>query len=84
MADRVYQSATAECTYLSRFVHCFVDERNGADAYFLLSLTQAWLVCPDSAGNADVYVNLGAYDYMTPAGCADETIHAYTGATATP
>ena len=45
---------------------------------------QAWLVCPDSAGNADVYVNLGAYDYMTPAGCADETIHAYTGATATP
>ncbi|ETW77262.1 carbohydrate-binding module family 1 protein [Heterobasidion irregulare TC 32-1] len=44
----------------------------------------AWLVCPDSAGNADVYVNLGAYDYMTPAGCADETIHAYTGATATP
>lgn len=44
----------------------------------------AWLVCPDAAGNKDVYINLGNYDYMTPAGCADETIHAYTGATATP
>ncbi|KAF9563845.1 hypothetical protein CPC08DRAFT_705760 [Agrocybe pediades] len=43
----------------------------------------AWLVCPDAAGNKDLYVNLGAYSYMTPAGCADETIHAYTGATAT-
>jgi len=43
----------------------------------------AWLVCPDAAGNKLLYVNLGAYDYMTPAGCADETIHAYTGATAT-
>ncbi|EIN14465.1 carbohydrate-binding module family 1 protein [Punctularia strigosozonata HHB-11173 SS5] len=43
----------------------------------------AWLVCPDSAGNLDVYVNLGPYDYETPAGCADETIHAYTGATPT-
>ncbi|KAG6876843.1 hypothetical protein C0993_012660, partial [Termitomyces sp. T159_Od127] len=42
----------------------------------------AWLVCPDDAGNLDVYVNLGPYAYMTPAGCADETIHAYTGATA--
>lgn len=44
---------------------------------------QAWLVCPDTAGNLDVYINLGPYDYQTPAGCADETIHAYTGATAT-
>ncbi|KAG6902568.1 hypothetical protein C0995_014957 [Termitomyces sp. Mi166 len=44
---------------------------------------EAWLVCPDDAGNLDVYVNLGPYDYMTPAGCADETIHAYTGSTAT-
>ncbi|KAH9474646.1 Endo-1,4-beta-xylanase C [Psilocybe cubensis] len=43
----------------------------------------AWLVCPDAAGNKDLYVNLGAYSYQTPAGCADETIHAYTGATAT-
>ena len=47
-------------------------------------LSQAWLVCPDDDGNKDVYINLGNYDYMTPAGCADETIHAYTGATATP
>ncbi|KDR77162.1 hypothetical protein GALMADRAFT_66230, partial [Galerina marginata CBS 339.88] len=44
----------------------------------------AWLVCPDAAGHKLLYVNLGAYSYMTPAGCADETIHAYTGATATP
>ncbi|GLB41627.1 putative fungal-type cellulose-binding domain containing protein [Lyophyllum shimeji] len=44
----------------------------------------AWLVCPDAQGHADVYVNLGPYAYQTPAGCADETIHAYTGATATP
>ncbi|TCD66092.1 hypothetical protein EIP91_001850 [Steccherinum ochraceum] len=43
----------------------------------------AWLVCPDTDGNLDVYINLGNYDYQTPAGCADETIHAYTGATAT-
>ncbi|KNZ75177.1 hypothetical protein J132_04662, partial [Termitomyces sp. J132] len=43
----------------------------------------AWLVCPDDTGNLDVYVNLGPYAYMTPAGCADETIHAYTGSTAT-
>ncbi|KAH9937798.1 uncharacterized protein BXZ73DRAFT_100013 [Epithele typhae] len=43
----------------------------------------AWLICPDANGNKDVYINLGNYDYMTPAGCADETIHAYTGATAT-
>ncbi|THH12649.1 hypothetical protein EW146_g7498 [Bondarzewia mesenterica] len=54
------------------------------NANFSVLLEQAWLVCPDSEGNADVYVNLGAYDYETPAGCADETIHAYTGATATP
>ncbi|KAF8888832.1 hypothetical protein BD779DRAFT_1522835 [Infundibulicybe gibba] len=43
----------------------------------------AWLVCPDAQGHLDVYINLGPYSYMTPAGCADETIHAYTGATAT-
>jgi len=46
--------------------------------------TNAWYVCPDSKGNLDLYINLGYYDYGTPAGCADETIHAYTGATATP
>ena len=44
---------------------------------------QAWLVCPDAAGNQLLYVNLGPYDYDTPSGCADETIHAYTGATPT-
>ncbi|KAI0088297.1 hypothetical protein BDY19DRAFT_891163 [Irpex rosettiformis] len=45
--------------------------------------SNAWLICPDAAGNKDLYVNLGPYDYNTPAGCADETIHAYTGATPT-
>lgn len=43
----------------------------------------AWLVCPDAAGNKLLFLNLGPYDYDTPAGCADETIHAYTGATPT-
>ncbi|TRM69189.1 hypothetical protein BD626DRAFT_392599 [Schizophyllum amplum] len=44
----------------------------------------AWLVCEDEDGNKDVYINLGPYSYQTPAGCADETIHAYTGSTPTP
>ncbi|TEB32677.1 hypothetical protein FA13DRAFT_220311 [Coprinellus micaceus] len=39
----------------------------------------AWLVCPDGQGNKDLFINLGAYSYQTPAGCADHTIHAYTG-----
>lgn len=39
----------------------------------------AWLVCPDGQGNKDVYINLGPYSYQTPAGCADQTIHTYTG-----
>ncbi|KAJ7028682.1 hypothetical protein C8F04DRAFT_1043755 [Mycena alexandri] len=45
--------------------------------------TNAWLVCP-SGSTLSVFINLGAYDYMTPAGCADETLNAYTGATAVP
>jgi len=45
--------------------------------------TNAWLVCPTGTV-LNVYLNLGAYDYMTPAGCADETLNAYTGATAVP
>ncbi|KAF7292992.1 4-O-methyl-glucuronoyl methylesterase [Mycena indigotica] len=43
----------------------------------------AWLVCP-SNNTLFVYINLGAYGYMTPAGCADETLNAYTGTTAVP
>ncbi|KAF8208180.1 hypothetical protein K438DRAFT_317611 [Mycena galopus ATCC 62051] len=47
--------------------------------------TNAWLVCPTVSGTVlNVFLNLGAYDYMTPAGCADETLNAYTGATAVP
>ncbi|KAI5852377.1 hypothetical protein BZA05DRAFT_42889 [Tricharina praecox] len=38
----------------------------------------AWLVCE----NQTLYVNLGAYLYLTPDGCADQTIHYYNGATA--
>ncbi|KAF3941457.1 hypothetical protein ABW19_dt0209179 [Dactylella cylindrospora] len=38
----------------------------------------AWLICE----SAKVYANLGAYGYMTPAGCSDATIHFYNGATA--
>ncbi|KAK7029420.1 hypothetical protein VNI00_014674 [Paramarasmius palmivorus] len=47
------------------------------------SQNNAWLVCPDADGNRLLYVNLGAYGYQTPSGCADQTIHAYTGSTAT-
>lgn len=38
----------------------------------------AWLVCEDQK----LFVNTGAYAYLTPAGCADETIHYYGGSTA--
>ncbi|KAJ6264224.1 1,4-beta-D-glucan cellobiohydrolase [Drechslerella dactyloides] len=38
----------------------------------------AWLICEQ----AHPYINLGAFAYMTPAGCADATIHFYNGATA--
>lgn len=30
----------------------------------------AWLVCD----NQSLWINLGNYDYLTPAGCADETV----------
>ncbi|KAI7774460.1 hypothetical protein LA080_008326 [Diaporthe eres] len=37
----------------------------------------AWLVCQNQA----LFINTGAYAYQTPAGCADQTIHYYNGAT---
>ncbi|RFU30568.1 Acting on ester bonds protein, partial [Scytalidium lignicola] len=40
--------------------------------------TAAWYVCQEQ----QLFINLGAYDYGTPTGCADETIHYYNGATA--
>jgi hypothetical protein len=43
---------------------------------------QAWLVCPDAQGNADVYVNLGIFAYHTPAIYADEMIHVCMGVAA--
>jgi hypothetical protein len=33
--------------------------------------TAAWLVCGDAG---QLYINTGAYAYLTPAGCADETV----------
>ncbi|TDL25215.1 hypothetical protein BD410DRAFT_785086 [Rickenella mellea] len=42
----------------------------------------AFLAC--GTGVPGVYINLGAYAYMTPAGCADETLNYYNGATAVP
>jgi hypothetical protein len=42
----------------------------------------AWLACNDATEGAVAYINLGPYAYQTPAGCADETIHYYNGATA--
>ncbi|KAJ2895248.1 hypothetical protein MKZ38_006748 [Zalerion maritima] len=38
----------------------------------------AWLVCEDQ----ELFVNTGAYAYLTPEGCADQTIHSYGGSTA--
>ncbi|OAA61764.1 hypothetical protein SPI_04623 [Niveomyces insectorum RCEF 264] len=38
----------------------------------------AWLVC----AKQQLFINTGAYNYQTPAGCADETIHFYNAATA--
>lgn len=32
--------------------------------------TAAWYVCE----NQQLFINLGAYDYLTPAGCSDETV----------
>ncbi|KAK2736712.1 hypothetical protein FQN55_001563 [Onygenales sp. PD_40] len=40
--------------------------------------TAAWYVCTDQL----LYVNLGAYMYQTPEGCADQTIHYYNDKTA--
>jgi len=42
---------------------------------------QAWLICADAQGKKEVFINLGAYGYQTPAGCNDHTIHGFTGTT---
>ncbi|KAF8610293.1 carbohydrate-binding module family 1 protein [Ceratobasidium sp. AG-I] len=42
----------------------------------------AWLACTDATEGQVLYANLGPYAYNTPAGCADQTIHYYNGATA--
>lgn len=38
----------------------------------------AWYVCTGQ----QLYINLGNYLYMTPAGCSDQTIHYYNDKTA--
>ncbi|CAE6413720.1 hypothetical protein RSOLAG22IIIB_03429 [Rhizoctonia solani] len=42
----------------------------------------AWLACTDAVKGQVLYANLGPYAYNTPAGCSDQTIHFYNGATA--
>lgn len=39
--------------------------------------TAAWFVCEGQ----QLFINTGPYGYQTPAGCADQTIHSYGGAT---
>ncbi|KAF8589502.1 carbohydrate-binding module family 1 protein [Ramaria rubella] len=59
------------------------DAVNGVVAGATQSNTGAFLACNDVSADApNVYLNLGAYDYMTPANCADETLNYYNGATA--
>jgi hypothetical protein len=49
------------------------DGVNGVVAGATQQNTGAFLACNDvSADVPNVYLNMGAYDYMTPAGCADE------------
>ncbi|KAI5799913.1 hypothetical protein EDC01DRAFT_628430 [Geopyxis carbonaria] len=52
-----------------------------------LTWTHASITRPNSAAflvceSQHVYINLGAYAYLTPEGCSDQTIHYYNGATA--
>ncbi|GJJ08418.1 hypothetical protein Clacol_002634 [Clathrus columnatus] len=59
------------------------DAVNGVVANATQQDTGAFLACDDvSADVPTVYLNLGAYDYMTPTGCADQTLNYYNGATA--
>ena len=44
----------------------------------------AWLVCADSSGNLDVYINLGPYSYNTPAGWYAKLILPYMKFYSTP
>lgn len=57
------------------------DGVNGVVGGYTQQNTGAFLACNDeSADVPNVYLNLGAYDYMTPAGCADEVSDPfYTG-----
>jgi hypothetical protein len=41
--------------------------------------TAAWYVCTDQ----QLFINLGAYDYDTPTGCADETVSSFLSAVPT-
>ncbi|PSR76167.1 hypothetical protein BD289DRAFT_378870, partial [Coniella lustricola] len=44
----------------------------------------AFYVCPNATtGENDLFINTGAYDYLTPTGCFDVDIHSYGAATAT-
>ncbi|HEV7735923.1 MAG TPA: hypothetical protein VGO47_00910, partial [Chlamydiales bacterium] len=49
------------------------DGVNGVVQGYTQQNTGAFLACNDGSETVpNVYLNLGAYAYMTPAGCADE------------
>jgi len=58
------------------------DALNAATPGFTQNQGGIWLACADvSATTPNVYVNMGNFDYLTPTGCADETLNYYNGAT---
>ncbi|KAF7968989.1 hypothetical protein HWV62_28718 [Athelia sp. TMB] len=49
---------------------------------FTTAATGNFLACTDTSTTApNIYLDLGAFDYLTPAGCASETLNYYNGAT---
>jgi len=61
------------------------DGVNGVVPIYTQQNTGAFLACNDtSSAVPNVYLNLGAYGYMTPSGCADQTLNYYNGAVAVP
>ncbi|KAF7968990.1 hypothetical protein HWV62_28720 [Athelia sp. TMB] len=49
---------------------------------YTTAATGNFLACTDTSTTApNIYLDLGAFDYLTPAGCASETLNYYNGAT---
>jgi len=58
------------------------DGVNGNVPGFTTAATGNFLACTDVSTTApNIYLDLGAFDYQTPAGCASETLNYYNGAT---